>query len=94
MALARRPPSYFTVSFPAYTDLQIALRYLKQSSWAYKAVEWALQCLTDKEVRVRLAVADCLGEATHFDGVDVWELVKTPILDNIHHCWVHLCSKK
>lgn len=68
--------------------LQIAMRHLEDPSLTMQAVHEALSLLVDVEVRVRIAVGECLGSASNVLGPEVWETALTAILDNITCCWV------
>ena len=73
--------------------MQLALRVTKDTAVAHNAVERSLSLLVDAEVRVRLAVGECLGEATKILGSQVWTQAKKPILDTIKRCWVRKKGK-
>ena len=73
---------------PFADTMQIAMRHLEDPSLAMQAVHNALSLLVDVEVRVRIAVGECLGNASNILGLEVWETAHTAILDNITCCWV------
>ena len=72
--------------------MQILLQSVQSSKpveLASNAVQKALTLLTDPEVRVRLAVGDCLGESARILGEKIWLDVKNPIISSIRQCWVY-----
>lgn len=68
--------------------VQIALKHVKEEGVALKCVQVALGLVIDPEVRVRLAVGECLAGATAQLGPRVWEAAATPLLKVIEYCWV------
>jgi hypothetical protein len=68
--------------------VQIALKHVSEDGLASKCVQVALGLLIDPEVRVRLAVGECLGAAAAHLGPRVWDMSAKPILEVINYCWV------
>jgi len=69
--------------------VQIALKHVREDGLATKCVQVALGLVIDPEVRIRLAVGECLGGATAQLGPRVWETSAKPILEVINYCWVN-----
>ena len=68
--------------------LQIAPSQIQGQAFARHSVEAAIAYLEDSEVRVRLAVGDCLGAAAMQLGPEVWLAVRDRINAVIEHSWV------
>ena len=55
-------------------------------------LDTCINLIEDAEPRVRVAVAECLGQLANGHGAVVWNAVRQPLLSAIHGNWVRCAS--